>query len=109
MMAAWIGRGHRPFCSGGRCGSGAWALGCGVVHISAKVERQRGEHQQAELEAPKNYREHEHSRPDNPTLSGARGSDRVRFVHINPLTAQVRDTSLVEEIGRLSRRACNNV
>jgi hypothetical protein len=41
------------------------------VQISAKVERQRGEHQQAELEAPKNYREHEHSGPDYPTLSGA--------------------------------------
>lgn len=43
-MAARIGRGHRPFCSGGRCGRGPWALWLGVVHISAKVERQRGEH-----------------------------------------------------------------
>ena len=43
-MAAWIGRGHRPFCSDGHCGPGPWALWMGVVRISAKVEQQRGEH-----------------------------------------------------------------
>jgi hypothetical protein len=42
-------------------------------------------------------------------VSGLLDPARVRFVHINPLTARVRDTSMVEEIGRLSQRGRDSV
>ena len=47
MKAARIGRGHRPFCSGGSCGSGPWALGWGSCR-----SRQRSNASAASISKP---------------------------------------------------------